>query len=83
MLSNCILFSLWRYFTRGGYILIHKSEHGWWPHLQWSKDLNVIEDYQPLYPNERLRCPPPLFRGYVRRRTRFKRFRDPKPLLEE
>ena len=47
IMSNCLFFALYRYVTKGGYIIIRKSRHGFWYHFMWSKDLKVIEHYVP------------------------------------
>jgi hypothetical protein len=67
-MSNCIIFALLRWFRRGGYLIVRKSRHGWWPHALWSSDLCTFEEYQPRVPNHHLLIPPPLYDGIVRER---------------
>ncbi len=31
--SNCLIFAWRRWRRRGGYLLIRRSRHGWWPHF--------------------------------------------------
>lgn len=65
-MSNCILFALARWWKFGGYVIVRKSHHGWWPHVLWSLDLKTFEEYQPEKPNHHLLIPPPLYRGVVK-----------------
>ena len=64
-MSNCYLFALRRWWTRGGYVVVRKSRYGWWPHALWSADLIDFYDYVPNAPRKRA-FPPLLFRGTVR-----------------
>ena len=64
-MSNCIIFALHRWITRGGYVVVRKSHHGWWPHAMWTPDLKTFEEYQTRVPNHHLLIPPPLYRGVV------------------
>lgn len=32
-ISNCLIYALMKYCREGGYILIRKSDLGWWPHF--------------------------------------------------
>ena len=47
--GNCLLFALWRWVTRGGYLILRRSHHGWWLHVLWSPDLRDarLEHYVP------------------------------------
>lgn len=49
-MSNCIIFAFTRFFREGGYLVIRKSRHGWWPHVIWCRDLRNadIEHYVPV-----------------------------------
>ena len=38
MISNCALWAAWRYVRRGGYVVMTRSDYGWWPHFAWSQD---------------------------------------------
>ena len=64
-MSNCWLFALHRWVTRGGYVVVRRSHWGWWPHALWSADLVTFEDYAPVAGRHRY-LPPLLFRGAVR-----------------
>jgi hypothetical protein len=68
--SNCIIFALRRWFSRGGYIVLRKSNYGWWPHMIWTKDLDTFQEFAPRVHNPNLRCPPLLFRGTIKTTTR-------------
>lgn len=48
MIANCFTFAIGRYVTRGGYIIVHRSKYGWWPHLIWSPDLVTFEQFHPV-----------------------------------
>jgi hypothetical protein len=69
MLGNCLLFVVGRYLKRGGYIVIHRSDYGWWPHAVWSGDLKTFEQFHPVKHRRwyarilRWHLPPPLFDG--------------------
>lgn len=69
MKSNCIIFALQRWFSLGGYIVLRKSNYGWWPHMIWTKDLATFEEFTP--PVHQARAFPPLvFNGIVKRTNR-------------
>lgn len=38
--SNCLVFALGAWFSRGGYLLVRRSRHGWWPHFLWLPGLD-------------------------------------------
>jgi hypothetical protein len=38
--TNCIIFAVSMWIKHGGYILIRKSDYGWYPHFLWAKDVN-------------------------------------------
>lgn len=65
-MSNCLLFVVVRWWRLGGFVIIRKSQHGWWPHFLWSPDLITFEEFQPAIPNHHLKFPPPLYRGIVK-----------------
>lgn len=48
--SNCFVFAVWMYWTRGGYLVVRPSRHivGW--HWLWSPDLIRFLHYSPLAP---------------------------------
>lgn len=47
--SNCFFYALTKWRKFGGYLVIRRSHHGWWPHFIWCKDLKdaQIEHYAP------------------------------------
>ena len=69
-MSNCFIFALRRWFKRGGYLIIRKSDAGWYPHFIWAeslKDLEIehytVDEFHPL-----MRFMPAfLFKGYVKK----------------
>ena len=65
--SNCLVYALKRWFSKSGYLVIRKSNFGWWPHFLWTPDISgtYIEHYAPIM-GERKLMPPPLFKGAVR-----------------
>lgn len=65
--SNCWLWALARVFRRGGFLLVSKSEWGWWPHVMWSPDMRVLYQFEPTKKKRRRLLPPMLYRGYVKR----------------
>jgi hypothetical protein len=68
--GNCLFFGLWRWMTRGGYLILRRSHHGWWPHVLWCQNLRdaEIEHYVPLkYSTHFAASHKFLFRGYVSR----------------
>lgn len=48
VISNCVLFAIGRFWTRGGYVVVRKSDYGWWPHVLWSPDLVMFEQFHPV-----------------------------------
>jgi len=50
-MSNCVLFALGRWITRGGYLVIRRSRHGFWWHVLWCADLRdaEVEHYVPQH----------------------------------
>lgn len=68
LFSNCLIFALWRWITRGGYLVIRRSHYGWWPHIIWCEHLHdaEIEHYVPLeYSTHFAASHKVLFHGYV------------------
>jgi len=65
--SNCWLFALGRLFRRGGFLIISKSEWGWWPHLMWSPDMRTLHQFEPTEKKRRRLLPPFIYRGYVKK----------------
>jgi hypothetical protein len=63
--SNCLIFALQRWVSRGGYLVVRKSRWGPFPHFLWSPDLKRVEQYVPAEPNIRV-IPPLIFKGYVK-----------------
>jgi hypothetical protein len=64
--SNCWMFALWRFFTHGGFLIVSKSEWGWWPHLMWSPDMTTIHQFEPTAKKRRRLLPPLVYKGYVK-----------------
>jgi hypothetical protein len=67
--SNCILFALRRWFSRGGYIVLRKSNYGWWPHMIWTKDFVTFEEFTPPVHYARV-FPPLVFEGIIKTTNR-------------
>ena len=68
--GNCLIFGLWCWITRGGYLILRRSHHGWWPHILWCADLGTaaVEHYVPMaYSAHYAGSHKLLFRGYVSR----------------
>lgn len=70
LVSNCLVYAVNRWRKAGGYIVVRKSHHGWWPHFLWTADFNTFFEFTPVKPNDELKSPPVLFKGYVRERTK-------------
>lgn len=82
-LSNCLIFAVWRWATRGGYLVLRRSHHGWWPHVIWCEDLRdaTIEHYVPRqYSRNFAFAHKILFRGYISKVDHLKPM-EPKDLL--
>jgi hypothetical protein len=47
---NCLVWALWQWFTKGGYIAARKSHHWGGPHFLWSLDLLKWQGFVPLKP---------------------------------
>lgn len=67
-LSNCIVYAVKRFVKEGGYLIIHKSRFGWWPHMMWSEDLRTFWEFEPEQAKKKHRFPPLIFRGKERKR---------------
>lgn len=66
-MSNCLIWALWMFFTRGGYLLVRKSMRSWVPHFQWSANRLVWYEYIPrAYKKDYYWWPSLLFRGRVK-----------------
>jgi len=68
--GNCLFFGLWRWMTRGGYLILRRSHHGWWPHVLWCEHLRdaEIEHYVPKRYSSHFAASHKLFfRGYISR----------------
>jgi hypothetical protein len=68
--SNCLVFAVRRWFSRGGFLILRKSNYGWWPHLVWTKDFITFEEFTPRVHNPNLALPPLLFRGFIKTTSR-------------
>jgi hypothetical protein len=54
-------------FCRGGFLIVSKSEWGWWPHVMWSPDLKMCHQFEPDHKRLRRRLHPPLIDcGYIK-----------------
>lgn len=65
--SNCLVWAFWRFWTRGGYVVMRRSETSpLVPHFLWSRHLKHFWSYSPI---RRHRVPwnALWFRGRVRR----------------
>lgn len=74
MVGNCLPFALYRWFTRGGYLVIRRSHFGYWPHFIWCSDLRdaQIEHWVPRKRLSRFRILEVLlklfpFPGYIKK----------------
>lgn len=66
--SNCWLWAFWSFFSRRGFLLVSKSEWGWWPHVMWSPDLTAVHQFEPDHKRRSGRLWPPfIYRGYVKK----------------
>lgn len=75
MKTNCLIFALKKWFKHGGYLIIRKSNHGYFPHFLWSKDLKNahVEHYVPIDPKRtllRVLLHKILFEGYIKTHDR-------------
>jgi hypothetical protein len=68
--SNCIIFALRRWFKYGGYVVLRKSNFGWWPHMIWTKDFATFEEFAPRIHNANMAFPPLLFKGVAKTTSR-------------
>jgi len=52
--SNCLIFAVRRWMREGGYFIVRKSRHGWWPHFMWARSLKglAIEQWIPCPPKK-------------------------------
>jgi hypothetical protein len=63
--SNCIVFAFDCWFKRGGFLVVRKSNYGWWPHFIWTEDLKTYREFVPTQHTPDLSIPPLWFRGSV------------------
>lgn len=66
-MSNCLIFAFRMWARHGGYVIVRKSNYGWWPHFMWVKSLGELEvtNFVPENPKTGLLLPPPLFKGKI------------------
>ena len=64
--SNCIVYAMSCWFKSGGYIVLRKSNFGWWPHMVWTKDFATFQEFTPLAHQEQMTFPPLFFKGLVK-----------------
>lgn len=65
--SNCWLWAFYTWVRRGGFLILSKSEWGWWPHVMWSPDMMKCNQFEPDHTRQRGRLLPPLiYRGYIK-----------------
>lgn len=54
-LSNCLVFALWRWMTRGGYLVVRRSRFLWVPHFLWvppgGLEQAKVEHFVPIKPS--------------------------------
>lgn len=66
--TNCLLWALAVWRKKGGYLWVRRSHHWWGPHFGWMRRPGApMWSYSPDRPKDDPSCPPPLFRGRVRR----------------
>lgn len=65
--SNCYLFAVWQLFRKGGFLIVCKSEWGWWPHVMWSPDMCTVYQFEPTEKKRRRLFPPTFYRGYIKK----------------
>ena len=66
-ISNCWMWAIWRFMTKGGVLIFSKSEWGWWPHFMWSPDLSKCVQFEPDHKRRHGRLWPPfIYRGYLK-----------------
>jgi hypothetical protein len=65
-ISNCLIFAIEHWYKKGGYLIIRRSHHGWWPHFIWSKDLKTFEQFTPFRKAHARWFPPILFTGFIK-----------------
>lgn len=68
-MSNCLFYAFNRWRKEGGFVVVRKSHHGWWPHFLWTGDHVTFWEFSPMS-HCRPIIPPLLFRGYIRSRTK-------------
>ena len=66
--SNCLLWAIYTFLRRGGFLIISKSEWGWWPHIMWTPDMRTCHQFEPDHKRRRGRLWPPIvYRGYIKK----------------
>lgn len=56
--SNCLIFALQRWRSDGGYLILRRSRHGWWPHVMHARSLSEPPlSYVPVQPISWQRLP--------------------------
>ncbi len=68
--SNCLFYALMKFRACGGYLIMRKSRHGWFPHFLWSANLKTFSQFVPRHPVKGLKCPPVFFAGIIRTGSR-------------
>jgi len=65
--SNCVLYAVSRFYYEGGWVLVRKSTHGFWPHFLYTPDGVTISEFRPVprLTARRHRFPPLIFEGTV------------------
>ena len=70
--SNCAVYAVTKFLREGGYIVVGRSDHGWWPHVRHTFDF-VTFSYFAMRPKDLARwkrgrhwCPPRWFKGRSR-----------------
>ena len=63
--SKCYIYAFGKLFQEGGSLIITKSDHGWWNHIQHRSREGMITEYVPKEGKGNRLFPPPFFNGYV------------------
>ena len=76
---NCLLFVIDQFLQHpDGYVIIRRSDSGWFPHFLFSRNLKDFWEYTPIKrSNKRLWLPPPFYNGCVRHTTADNLKRNP------
>jgi hypothetical protein len=66
--SNCWAWAIYAFLRRGGFLILTKSEWGWWPHVMWSPDMHSCHQFEPDHRRRWGRLFPPfIYRGYIKK----------------